>query len=74
MATPGNVELPVLDLSILQQGTSQEQAAFCDALLDSCSKYGFVKLVNHGISEEYVSKVFDLVSQITSDSCEFRIC
>ena len=67
------MELPVLDLSVLTQGTSHEQAVFCQTLLDCCAKYGFVKLVNHGIPDDYIAKCFELVNQCTSLLCEFNI-
>ena len=57
------MEISVLDLSVLTNGTTQEQAIFCQALLDCCTRYGFIKLVNHGIPESYISDCFDLVSE-----------
>ena len=55
----------VLDLSLYTHGDSKQKAEFAQALLQNCAQYGFLRLVNHGISDEDVSRLFDWVCCIT---------
>ncbi len=55
--------LPTLDLSVFTDGGSDtDRNKFSSDLLSSLSKHGFVKLVNHGIPDYMVSKLFQWVS------------
>jgi isopenicillin N synthase-like dioxygenase len=53
--------LPTLDLSRFTDGSELERQKLASDLLASLSQHGFVKLVNHGIPDETVSKLFDWV-------------
>lgn len=58
--------LPTLDLSQFTDGSALERYQLASDLLASLSQHGFVKLVNHGISDEAVVKLFDWVCLKTS--------
>jgi isopenicillin N synthase-like dioxygenase len=53
--------LPTLDLSRFTEGRDLERQQLASDLLASLSQHGFVKLVNHGLTDEAVSKLFDWV-------------
>jgi isopenicillin N synthase-like dioxygenase len=53
--------LLTLDLSRFTDGSELERQQLASDLLASLSQHGFVKLVNHGIPDEAVSKLFDWV-------------
>lgn len=53
--------LPTLDLSLFTNGSDTVRRKLASDLLDSLSHHGFVKLVNHGISEKTVSRLFEWV-------------
>lgn len=55
------MDLPILDLAALLGGTRTTREELCRALLHECKTFGFVKLVNHGISDEQVAALFDWV-------------
>ncbi|KAH7154723.1 oxidoreductase [Fusarium sp. MPI-SDFR-AT-0072] len=58
MEAMGSFELPTLDLAhFLQEGSRRQE--FADRLRDSLIQHGFVKIVNHGISESSVEQLFD---------------
>ncbi|OIW29073.1 Clavaminate synthase-like protein [Coniochaeta ligniaria NRRL 30616] len=48
-----------LDFSDFLQGDSTAQKLFCEELVDALCSVGFVKLINHGISDEAVDEVFE---------------
>lgn len=50
--------LPTLDLSLFTNGRDVERRQFASDLLDSLSHHGFVKLVNHGILDTTVCRLF----------------
>lgn len=54
--------IPTLDLSRFTCGPEWDRQQLAADLLDSFAKHGFVKLVNHGISNREVSDLFDMVS------------
>ena len=56
--------LPTLDLSLFTRGNASQQAQLASDLLQSLSRHGFVKLVNHGISDEAVADLFEWVCPI----------
>lgn len=53
--------LPTLDLSLFTSGNASQQMQLVLDLLDSLSRHGFVKLVNHGISDQTVTQLFEWV-------------
>ena len=55
--------LPTLDSLRFRQGTLSERRSFANELLQSCSQYGFVKIINHGIPDEKVSELFEWVNE-----------
>ena len=55
------MSIKVLDASILTSGTPAEQSAFCEALVDGFSNQGMVKIINHGISDMNIKKIFNWV-------------
>ena len=58
------MELPVLDFSAFSDGTSVQRKELCAALLHECKTFGFVKLVNHGISNEEIAALFSWVRRL----------
>ncbi|KAI9148327.1 2-oxoglutarate-Fe(II) type oxidoreductase ppzD [Paramyrothecium foliicola] len=64
IATMGSIafdekrEVPRLDFAKFLHGNVDEQKQLCQRLVWSLSNVGFVKLVNHGISEDDIRRVF----------------
>jgi isopenicillin N synthase-like dioxygenase len=54
--------LPTLDLSRFTEGSEKERQQLASDLLASLSGHGFVKLVNHGIPDKAISRLFGWVS------------
>jgi len=54
------MSVPRLDASSFF-GNSLERSRFCEALLSSLKAHGFVKLINHGIPDELIEDMFQLV-------------
>lgn len=50
-----------LDFALFTKGSQQQREELGAALADGFLTAGFVKLVNHGIPEDVVDKVFDIV-------------
>lgn len=55
------MELPTLNLSLFENGNVQEREKLASDLLTSLRRHGFVKLVNHGVPEDLISKMWELV-------------
>lgn len=55
------MSLPTLNLSDFARGSPVHRSVFADDLLDSLMKHGFVKLEGHGVTEEMVEKLFNMV-------------
>ena len=53
--------IPTLDLSLFTNGHDWERQQLAADLLESFTRHGFVKLVNHGVSDQEVSKLFESV-------------
>lgn len=53
--------LPTLDLSRFTRGNDQERQQLAKDLCASLLQHGFVKLVNHGVPDEAVLKLFEWV-------------
>lgn len=53
------MDCPTIDFSQFND-TSQDQAS-CNSLLAGLRSYGFVKIRNHGISDEKVAELFKFV-------------
>lgn len=53
--------VPVLDASRFVGNSPADRFKFAEELLDSLQKHGFVKLRNHGISDEMVEEMFRFV-------------
>ena len=54
--------LPTLDLSHFTDGNATDRKSFESELLSSLSEHGFVKLVNHGITDEVACELFEWVN------------
>ncbi|KAG9241338.1 hypothetical protein BJ878DRAFT_466590 [Calycina marina] len=52
--------IQTLDLSQFTKGSESERRAFASDLLSNFSRNGFVKLVNHGIPDSEVSKLWEM--------------
>ncbi len=50
-----------LDFSRFMDGDRKEQHKFCRDLVGCLTNIGFVKLINHGISDDELREVFDWV-------------
>ena len=60
-----------LDFGKFLHGNEREQKELCRKLVDAFRNEGFVKLRNHGVSNERVSGVFEWVSvKLLSSSCD----
>lgn len=64
MVTMSKRRLPRLDFSQFLKGDERTRERFCQELVSCMKDYGFVKLLNHGISEEKVEEAFEWVRQI----------
>lgn len=53
--------LPTLDFAKFVHGTQEEKIELGVSLVQSFEKFGFVKLLNHGIPEEVVKEYLDMV-------------
>jgi isopenicillin N synthase-like dioxygenase len=62
MATNGTPNIPTLDWAEYRSGDKARCLKVSQALAESFERYGFVKLVNHGFSNEYTKELFDEVS------------
>lgn len=58
MGSLPDFELPVLDASNFTSQDPTNRTDFANKLHDALKNHGFVKLVNHGISEDDVSELF----------------
>ena len=58
--------VPVLDFThfLDEADSSQQEAAYAD-MTDALSNFGFVKFINHGISEAEVHEMFSWASRWT---------
>jgi hypothetical protein len=56
--------LPTLDFAKFTHGTEVERQQIGQALTESLLDHGFVKLINHGLPDETIADLFDLVSQV----------
>ena len=52
------MDLEVLDLSHFNCGNESEQAHFAKRLVDTLTKHGFLRLINHGCSEGHIRELF----------------
>ena len=48
--------IPLVDLKKFTEGTPAEQAQFVDELGHAFQEFGFVGVVNHGISKDLVAR------------------
>lgn len=55
------MELQSIDLSLFTKGNDCEKSKFASDLLDSISRHGVVRVVNHGVSEAAVSELWEMV-------------
>ena len=62
--------LPVLDFADFAVGTAAQRAKYVHELVKSLSSVGFVKLVNHGFSQEQIANLFSKVLYSPSLSTE----
>jgi hypothetical protein len=53
--------LPIFDFSKFREGTQEERIQTADQIVDAFKTYGFVYLVNHGISNDQIGTLFDWV-------------
>ena len=51
-----------LDLSLFTSGNATDSQHLASDLLESLRRHGFVKIVNHGIPDHTVAKMFEWVS------------
>jgi hypothetical protein len=61
------MDLPTLDFSHFLTGNPTQQIRLANDLVASFKKHGFVKLINHGISEERIQELF---SWVFGSSCK----
>lgn len=53
--------IPSLDFSLYLNGNYDQRTAFSAELVSAFQKFGFVKITNHGIENDTIQKLFDLV-------------
>lgn len=56
------MEFPVLDFDDFTSGVEKRRTTFANAIVQSFETYGFVKIVNHGMSKATIGEAFDWVS------------
>ncbi len=56
-------EIPSLDLADFTSGTSEQKAAFVEALGEAYTNIGFVSIKNHGLSDELTEKLYNSVEK-----------
>ena len=56
-------EIPSLDLADFTSGTSEQKAAFVEALGEAYTNIGFVSIKNHGLSDELTEKLYNAVEK-----------
>lgn len=54
-------DLSLLNFAKYSHGTVTERLDFAHDLVFSFKKYGFVRIYNHGIPDEQVERLFELV-------------
>lgn len=54
--------IPTLDVSLFHSESTADRKQYASALVNSLTKHGFVKLINHGIPEETVMEMFEWVT------------
>jgi isopenicillin N synthase-like dioxygenase len=64
--SPPKMAVPILDLSRFMNGSAIEEQEFAHDLLNGFTGSGFVKLVNHGISDKTIQKLFSFVGILNS--------
>lgn len=61
-ASSAGKKVRVLDLAKFFSGDTEEQALFCQELVQCLRDVGFVKLINHGIAEADQQRLFTWVN------------
>ena len=61
--------ISTLDIASFTDANPEERKKFNDDLLSSLERYGFVKFVNHGISDQSVKDIFHWVGSPDLQSC-----
>ena len=54
-------EIPVVDYSLFCEGDDEQRQRVGAELLQAFSNSGFVKIINHGITEEKIKDLFEWV-------------
>jgi isopenicillin N synthase-like dioxygenase len=57
------MELPTLDFADFTSGTKEQRQKLSSHLVQSFKDHGFVKLTNHGVPEDTVKTLFEMVRQ-----------
>jgi isopenicillin N synthase-like dioxygenase len=55
------MDLPTLDFSKWAHGKAADRSQFAKELASSLIDHGFVKMINHGMSEGEIREIFDWV-------------
>jgi hypothetical protein len=63
-----------VDASQFVSGTPTQQRAFAIELAESVRRCGFVKVINHGLSDELIDELFAWVSVIRLTASEGSYC
>ncbi|MCJ1231405.1 hypothetical protein MMC12_008082 [Toensbergia leucococca] len=67
------MDLPTLDLSLFTGGNASQRMQLASDLLNSLSRHGFVKLVNHGISDLVVAQLFEWSLWVSQNRLFFQM-
>ncbi|KAK2968657.1 hypothetical protein RJ640_012500 [Escallonia rubra] len=59
LASDQEDSIPAIDYSLLTSGTPDQRSKVIDELGKACEEWGFFLLVNHGVPETLIDKVFD---------------
>ena len=65
------MDFPVLDFQEFVNGDEEHMNKFAAAIVNSFELYGFVKVINHGLSTAKIEQAFAWVSFL--DSINFKI-
>jgi len=57
-ATTPDANLPIFDFSRFRKGDQQERKAVSKEIIQAFKTFGFVYIINHGISQEKIKDLF----------------
>ncbi|KUL84336.1 hypothetical protein ZTR_06317 [Talaromyces verruculosus] len=56
-------KIPTIDWANFAEGDTDKRLKCAQSLVDGFKKFGFVKLINHGLSDELIQQLFDEIKR-----------